>query len=357
MLVTRATSKRSRVGFTLVEVLLSMAVLSLIMAVMMQMVASTEKVWKNTSSAETSFREARLAFSAITDRVARASLNTYWAYDNPASPTTYVRKSELHFISGPASSIMSGATLPNHASLPPGHAIFFQAPVGFSTSASAYSTDLLNACGYFVEFGPDPAQPGFITTAQNRFRLMEMVQDTSYLQVYNESNPPVAMDELKWIQNGVAQGSPGTHELAKNVVLLIVWPKNSPAADASGNTTPLTTTYKYDTRAAALGLNGVADTGDTDPLGTGISNSPQQDQTSNQLPPLIEVTMIALDEPSAIRLQTQYGSTAPSLVSAGLFANAANYRADLASVQATLLQQHLTYHVFDQTVTVRQAQW
>ncbi len=68
----------------------------------------------------------------------------------------------------------------NSSSLNPTHSIFFFAPRGYSSTA-AYEplTQVLNICGYYLQFGPDPSLPPFYAAAPGyqthyRFRLMEI---------------------------------------------------------------------------------------------------------------------------------------------------------------------------------------
>ena len=100
----------------------------------------------------------------------RATLNGRWEMNDAADPKFLLRESDLHFVSGPASELL------DHSGFMTGHALFFQAPNGYTgpddrdatatTEKAEYDTlpGLLNAWGYFVEFGEDPAKlPAFIS--------------------------------------------------------------------------------------------------------------------------------------------------------------------------------------------------
>jgi len=80
----------------------------------------------------------------------------------------------------------------------------------------------------------------------------------------------------------------------------------------------------------------------------------------HQLPPNVRVTMVAIDEPSAIRLA--HGQTMPDFGLANLFltngtTTAANYAADLQTLQTNLTAQHCSFRVFTSNVVIRGAKW
>jgi uncharacterized protein (TIGR02599 family) len=93
----------------------------------------------------------------------------------------------------------------------------------------------------------------------------------------------------------------------------------------------------------------------------------------HQLPPIVSVTMVAIDERSAERLcdsnhlpQGGSGSATQSdammgLSYSGLFHNSANLEGantgDLWSLEQMLVQQKVTYRVFTTNVTIRGAKW
>ena len=89
-------------AFSLVELLVAVTITAMLLLMVVQVLGSTQRAWKNTRSSVGSFRDARQAFETITRRISQATLNSYWGYDNPAAPTTYLRQSELHFVCGPA---------------------------------------------------------------------------------------------------------------------------------------------------------------------------------------------------------------------------------------------------------------
>ena len=165
----------SRDAFTLVELLVAAAILAMLIVLLMNMVNQVSKTWKTTSGKIEQFRSAREAFDSITRRIGQATLNTYLDYDNPLNPRSYIRQSELRFLSGPASTIL-GAGASNMV----GMAVFFQAPNGFATNTgNAILQNALNTWGYFISYDGDAAdRPGFVTSGvpvRYRYRLMELM--------------------------------------------------------------------------------------------------------------------------------------------------------------------------------------
>ncbi len=151
----RVKGRRNIVAFTLVELLVSTAIIALLMVILAQMTGQTSNTWHYTSSKAEQFRDARNAFDTMTRRISQATLNTYWDYDSYEKPTEFVRRSELRFICGPVQNgpigpslsysdpvtskpvgpwrlDTSGATAPR-----PSHGIFFQAPFGFVAAVNS----------------------------------------------------------------------------------------------------------------------------------------------------------------------------------------------------------------------------
>ena len=156
-----------RAGFTLVELLVAMAILAIIMLLVTQMVGDTSKVWTKTSGKIDAFRQARLGFEEMTTELAQATTNTYWDYFNAAGqnvaqwnatgttapfvPVAYGRQSELHFVSGNAKATGLADNAGNtriYYNNSYTHGIFFSCPLGYAAH-STYSVlnSLLTATG------------------------------------------------------------------------------------------------------------------------------------------------------------------------------------------------------------------
>ncbi len=334
----------ARKGFTLVEILVSMVLLTLLMLVAMNIVNHTRGVWQRTTGKISAFRESRAAFESLTRSLAQATLNTYFDYVNSAGrsraevgsgfvPDKYVRQSELHFVTGQARTLVPNSPETFH----PGHAVFFQAPLGVSSqpsSGDAQLANLLNATGYFVRYGSDaPWRPPFldgITPTKNRYRLMQMLQDTSELRIYDQ--PLTAGNRFNWFQTPLAASPSPARPLGENILVALFHPMK--AANDVGQ--PLTADYTYDTKAY-LQANAAL--------------------SRNQLPPMVKVTLVALDEVSAARLEAKHAGGAPLLQPGALFTVASEYERDMQSLLDFLNEERLTYRVFTTNVPIRQAKF
>ncbi len=110
-------------AFTLIELLLSMTILTVLMLIVTNVISVVQKTWVRANSKVSEFREARGAFDTVARNLSQATLNTYWQSVDPlgnatktfqktgASPNSvlanaYVRQSELQFVSGPCNSIL-----------------------------------------------------------------------------------------------------------------------------------------------------------------------------------------------------------------------------------------------------------
>jgi uncharacterized protein (TIGR02599 family) len=368
-----------RIAFTIVEMLVSLAILALLLTVMVSVTEATRRTWSYTSGQIEEFRDAREAFESITQRLSQATLNTYWDYDNPTSPTKYQRQSELRFISGQASSLCPPMTdLDGNSVQTVTHANFFQAPLGY-TSAPSYQdlTILLNTWGYFIEFGSDkPSRPDFINSMTSppaeryRFRVMELMEPSDALTlykytngktVYSGSNSYTGMD---WFTVPLTSTPPQVRTLAENIIALVLLPKLSSADISSLNATSgsytdtslVASNYLYDSTGTKMPATNVQDA-NLDPV--------------NQLPSIVQVTMVAVDEATYGRYQSMQASntTVPSGLglsgSSSLFSSVgstisaaqAGYLHDLQTLQGNLQSNKIRYRVFSTNVILRAAKW
>ncbi len=139
-------------------------------------------------------------------------------------------------------------------------------------------------------------------------------------------------DAMKLTDPPTAAPNRPTHILAENIIALILLPKLSPQEDTSG--IQLAPNYSYDSTLAKENAT---------------INS------KNQLPPLIQVTMVAIDETSAKRLES--GSTMPDFGQDNLFSDASQYESDLSKLQQTLTQKHVSFRIFTTNVAIKGAKW
>jgi len=343
-----------RKAFTLVELLISMSVLTVVMLLLLSITDSTQRIWKQTAQRIDAFRSARTAFESMTRRISQATLNTYWDYDSTTAPTRYVRRSELRFISGNIPQVATALSpIPN-----PSHSVFFQAPLGLVSDITDYGgmENLLNTFGYYIAVTSDAAtRPPFLATpAHTRFRLMELSEPSEALTLYTYSNGNPGYKTTEWFATPLTSSS-NSHIIADNVIALVLLPKLSPADETAITHSAATGTY------LALYYNY-----DSSPL----TWPPASTQLSaNQLPPLVQVTMVAIDESSASRLETISNGNAATMVSklglGGLFQTAGNltdntqagYAQDLKTLTDTLQSLHLNYRIFSSEISIRGAKW
>src|SRR5262245_58736619 len=104
--------RRTEAAFTLVEVMVSSALLVFIMVLVLSTVEQTQRVWARAESKVSQFQSARNAFESLTRRTSQATLNTYYrAFDQDirteSAQLTYTRESELQFLTGPTAQVMS----------------------------------------------------------------------------------------------------------------------------------------------------------------------------------------------------------------------------------------------------------
>lgn len=347
-----------RRAFTLVELLVSTAIIALLMVVLVGMTGQASKTWQYTNSKVEQFREARSAFGTVTRRMSQATLNTYWDYvdaDKNGVPEKYGRQSELRFITGPMEEI-AGISASKH----PTHGVFCQAPLGFADSpATAGGNDyrslhnLLNTWGCFVEFGDDQDfRPPFLTKEvaplRYRYRLLEMLRPADELQIYN----PDAQDPAwrGWFTGALTGTSRPVRVLSENIVALVLLPKLSKTErdQRLGLGKPmLAPDYVYDS--------------------TQTNSSDPEVNPKNQLPPIMQVTMVAIDEISASRLADRSGTSAPDLIPNTLFQDAAKLEddagtatpgdGDLSELEKTLVEARVTYRIFTGNVSIHGAKW
>jgi len=367
-------------AFTLLELLVSMVVVGILMLILVQTTTSTSNLWRGTTDKIKSFQNARTAFDAITQTLSQATLNTFYEYYDAAGkkytgqsgfvPAVYYRCSELHFVSGPAASLLAGVSRGGNVSgaypqFCPGHAVFFQSPLGYTQDPAPGALNLdgaLNAIGYFVEFGSDQDfLPSFLTgsmTPRYRYRLMQLFQPTEDMAVYTENWANRANgSKASWFAtplslplSGAAKVRPAS-VLADNILFLVLRPKRSTKEYEMANPkpVPIAPNYIYDSRPKAVILPGEA------------ASYPSR----HQLPPIVAVTLIAIDETSAIRLENRFGSTPPlqALGIADLFQSTADtndpaaYEADLEKLKKVLVENRVTFRIFETEVMLRASKW
>ncbi len=323
-------SQRLSKAFTLLELLVTLAVLLVILVAVLQFFTDVDSAWKSTATDP--FAEAQNAFEIVARNLAAATLEPYQDYADAGGafrtgatfvPDHLARRSDLDFVCGPG----AGATglLAGTNRTTTGSSVFFLAPQGSTqTYAHLGMERLLNAMGYLVEFSDDNAAPGFILPQTHywRWRLKQVLQPAESLQIF------ALTTSSAWIQQLVPAGA-SLPVLAENVVTLIVLPER--AANDSGPA--LAPAYSYDSR----------DTGNK--------------VTLHQLPPRLWLVLVAIDAASAERLAQQDGANPPALVPATLFQQAAQLTADVATLDNALTAQKIGHRIFQRQILLPSSAW
>jgi uncharacterized protein (TIGR02599 family) len=313
-------------AFTLVELLVSMAVLGLMVVMMLSVTSSTQSVWRESSSRVEQYREARRAFERINQRLSQAILNPYADYVNASGeprtianaatfqPRRYARQSELRYLQTNA----AGFPAPRGGDLV-GQAVFFQAPLGRTDQTGLQSMNaLVNTIGFFVERGTDTGlRPAFLTGEKNRYRLFELVEPTESLTIYSFTSGNASYSGTDWITTPLSSPTYSSR-LADNIVALLFR-----AEYRDGNTTRQS--YEYSSAPVS-----------------GATQPPEV----HALPPSVRVTMLSLDEVSARRVSDENLTLVNAIDDA-----------TLAQLETQLTDKRLNFRKFESVVSIGAAKW
>ena len=348
--------RRPTAAFTLVEVIVASGIVVVIMGVLLAMTDQTQRLIKSTSSKVEEFQDSRVGFESMTRRLAQATLNTFWDYQYVNGlPSRYQRSAELRFRSGKMKDLNSDGGV--EGNLQPSHGVFFQTPNGLVEDSKLGSLDhLINTWGYFLEVGSDKNSiPSFLNDKvdpRKRFRLMEFMQPSESLSVYNFQQTA----SNKWFAPATTSTKRPVRVLAENIVALIVLPRLSLADEEQWKkkngkkTAPIlaSSTYGYDSTVAG------------DNKADSILN------TKSQLPPVVQVIMVAIDEPSARKLEDKFGSDSWLGINYESYFNNPTALQDTASgkagdltnfVEKILIPRKVSYRIFSTNVSIRGAKW
>jgi uncharacterized protein (TIGR02599 family) len=184
--------------------------------------------------------------------------------------------------------------------------------------------------------------------------------------LYLHSLPPAGYTGLEWFTDPFTNAnnylpSRPVRPIGENIIALVLLPRLSPEDEATLVVQPahpgtaLAPNYAYD--STSIGVSGSA---------TNVNDQGMLD-SKNQLPPVIQVTMVALDETSYKRFQGSSTSMPTSLTGtlSTLFQNAGDtenpsnpgFAQDLNSLKATLQGLKLNYRIFSTNVSVEGSKW
>lgn len=379
----------SRRGFSLIELMVSTAILSMLLIMVFQMLKGMQTTWKKTRQDVGEFKDARLAFEEITRRVSQATLNTYFSYRYDEQTVKGIKlrmgreiipQSELHFVCGPADVL--GITRKNSRQVGQRytHGIFFQAPFGFCIEEDKNAkgqlqyekmNGLMNAWGYYIEFNTDELdRPQFLNQLDNspkprpRYRLMEFRQPTEYFQIYKlnlrEMDKNASKEKVyEWFTEGLYSVNSDwntsledrdtegffrtTRVVAENIVAMILHPREADEKRDTGKD-ELAPDYHFCSRRFQWGGSGETAT-----------------RTRHQLPPVVDVSFVAVDEVSFNAFCARDGIKSadddPALVEKDLFKRAKDFRKDLRTLEDKLKEKKLEYRVFNTSLRIRESKW
>jgi Verrucomicrobium spinosum paralogous family TIGR02599 len=341
-------------AFTLVELLVTLTILALLATILFRVLGHTSDIWRRNRSRVEAFQAARAGFERLTRQLSQATLDTYLDYysSSDESRTDWARKggnvvsgdfpvekydwaSDLHFVMGDASDLISSASGDT-----PTHAVFFVSPAGLVGSNSPQYRGLnrlLNAMGFYIEYLSDDSEiPPFLrgrVPQRSRYRLVEMNQPSEELSIYEES----FSKPYNWFNEAITppdNTNPSTFILADNVIALILRPRVSTADSTSSVGAAVESSYAFDSKGYLNGGNSLV---------------------KNQLPPLVQVTMVTIDEASAERYERMHGSGTPNFIPSGLFNNPASFESDLEELERHLADLKLNYRILTTDVSLRGA--
>ena len=131
-----------------------------------------------------------------------------------------------------------------------------------------------------------------------------------------------------------------SHPVADNIVLMVIAPR---LPQSAGTVDPYSIAKNFSYNSWGQPLS----------AGQGVQNY--------QLPPIVDVYLVAVDEPSVSRYETLYGKgTLESKLSFSgqfSFASDSGIRDDLAKVESILSDLKLNYRIFNASVQLRNSRW
>lgn len=324
-------------GFTLIELIASLAILAILGIIIFRMLDMVMAVHARSSSDTYVYGEAAVAFERVTTKLSKATLSNYWDYfpeqsgSSQSAPEIYIRRSDLHFVLGEGNKLLPGG---NHPTM----AVFFLAPLGYCEDPALKGLpELLNACGFFITYGADspPPVPGLHGGARLRFRLMELLQPAENLSILREAHAESgeSPDSYQWFRQPVGGGAVRT--IAENVIALIIRPKFPDRFENWDS-------YRYDSREGK-------------PINPANRSEPQS-KSQHELPPVLGITMVVIDEISASRLASKSRSE-PQLVEPSLFQRTHRFERDLKQLETALIKENLNFRIFSSDVALPGSGW
>jgi uncharacterized protein (TIGR02599 family) len=350
-------------AFTLIEVMVSVAILAMIMVIVSTVIGQAQRSWRAASSRVTQFREARQAFETMSRSLRQAVLPTIVDFrygtnlnENPATlteqPNVPAMSAELGFRFGDAASLLVGG---GGSTYTPGHAVMFQMPAGlYSRTQLALPenvglsklTRVLSPRGYFIRFGGNreylPVGLASRLTEKSRYRLFEYRPTSAENTQVWDLTDTIVPDAWTTIPTTAVNN---LVPVADNILILAFAADfiTSGATEQVSLEVPVTNTTSGRTLLTAYNSYFAE------------QSRPPTNEYRNRLPRSMLVTMVAIDEETATRLSAEAGNSPHSPLGAAagsLFSSAANLPQDLRSVRDTLTAVKANYRIFSSLVLI-----
>ena len=348
-------------AFTLIEVLTSTAILAMIIIGCMSSLGTLQRSFVQSKSKVEQFREARVAFELIARNLSQATLANYWDYyfletrsnvppaSGSGSPSAYIRQSDLQFTAGRATDLLGSE---GSKTLTPGHAVFFQAPLGLTQDGSSLG-NLLNARGYAVKFiGDDENRPPFISSdlipVKHRYRLVEFRPPAEKVAGGSLGNT-IYDKPATWYKTDLTSSM---RVVADNILLMILSPRVPEQPGSTVSPWSIAPQYRYN----SADPNNATDLVESLSL---RSNGTAAQGTQHLLPPVVHLTLVAADETSIQRWVSKRGPQGVDILqeSGAQFYEAAQYDRDVERLSRYLYEQKLNFYIFTTAVPLRNAKW
>lgn len=201
-----------RRGWTLFEVLVSVAVLGCLLVVISEALGTTQRSLSSTTATAHLASTRTEAVSALTSVLDRLALNTRPQFIEGTAQITHT--SDLHFVCGPVSELLPGMDDVV------GDALFYQ----------CLNRDGLVECGgFFTQFNDDSdTRPAFLshqTPTQRHFRLMQWRQPPAQSTLFVNATATTRDAVYRWFRDGVRQKDQ-LHVVADHVMAM--WVRTEP---------------------------------------------------------------------------------------------------------------------------------
>jgi len=357
-------------GFTLIEIVVSSVVFAVLLLGIATIVNQAQIHWSRTQNVARQFRESRIAFDQLSRNLTQATLAPHWDYreeeddgtgagadrDNrteivPLRQERYQRLSELHFFVDQTDNRLDQIAEDDREYR--SHMLGFHAPLGDAEHGAYRSLRALIAGrAYYLEFGDDlDRRPVFVKemdddemTPRYRYRLIEYRPPSDRNTIYADGLGLDGDEEInQWylpVGGKRDQPNPFARVLAENVIALIVSPRNATQSRQGQRVFELAPFYSYDS---------------ADPS----KAEGQPPETQNLLPPLVDLTIVAISEVSASRLQDRWEEKEPPELAfdKNWFTETTRYYADLRALEQQLQVNNVEYRVFTSLVKLRSSQF